>query len=530
MSRRMVLGCADPDIVRRVRSVAAELGDDLARVTATSAETLDAVAATSPDVLIVSDSLGPLPVLDLIRQVSRQAPFTGVLLLSATADHEVFRVAMEAGARSIAPLTFTVDDLGQRLENAASWSRIIRAHVSDEAARAVGTGHVVTLAGSKGGVGATTLAVHVALDAAKAGRRVCLIDLDLQCGDVASLLDITHRRDVVDLVAVAGEVSGQSLDEALYRHVSGLHVLLAPREGERGEDVTEQVSRAILGAVKSRFDLAVVDVGSVLTPAGAAAVEIADVAAVVATPDVLSARSARRLVQLWERLQLRRESDVVVILNRVSRNVEVQPELAGRLLKLAVLDATVPASFRGLEPAANTGDPTRLSDRELRRAVVRLSEALGARPPAKGRSAPAPAPPAPPVPPAPPAPSTPRDGGQTVVEFMGMLPILLVFCLALFQGALIGFSHVAAGHAADRGARTAVSPLATDDDVRAAVTDALPGAWRGDVTVTVDRSGIDGPVSVTVRTPALFPMVGDLFGSALEVGGSSQMHYEGGGA
>lgn len=570
MSRRILLGCADPDVIDRVASVAAELGDELVGVTTSSAETIDVVATMAPDVLVVAESLGPVPVLDLIRQVSRQDPFTGILLLTSAPGHEVYRVAMEAGARSVAPLAFTVDDLGQRLENAAAWARIARAHLADhQEGRAHRTGHLITLAGSKGGVGTTTVGVHLALDAARAGRQVCLVDLDLQSGDVAALLDITHRRDVVDLVAVAEEVTTQSLDDALYRHSSGLNVLLAPREGERGEEVTEQVARAVLGAVKSRFDVVVVDVGSVLTPAGAAAVEIADRAVIVVTPDVLASRSARRTAQLWERLQLRREADVVALLNRVSRQVEIQPNLAAKLVRMPVLDATIPASFRALEAATNTGDPARLVDRDVRRAYARVSEALGARTggmtvttePPTVSPAPAPAPALPtlvipgggsvpsgasaPTGPAdqqgpPPGPRPGRgrrlrrqaraDGGQTSVEFAGLFPIILLVVFALFQAGLIGYSHIAAGHAAARGARVAVSPLADVGQIQDAALAALPGQWKSGAQVTVGGRPDDpnASVEVTVNTPGIFPGVRSLFGDdVLAVTSRAQMRYEG---
>jgi pilus assembly protein CpaE len=537
-----VLGCADPEITGRITSVLAELGDELVKVATSSAETLDAVAQVSPEVLVVADSLGPVPVLDLIRQVARQDPFTGILLLSSSADPELYRVAMEAGARSVAPIRFTVDDLGQRLDNAASWARIVRSHIAGEASRAIGTGHVVALAGSKGGVGTTTIAVHTALEAAAAGRRTCLVDLDLQTGDVAALLDITHRRDVVDLVVVADEISGQTLNDALYRHASGLHVLLAPREGERGEEVIGPVSRAVLGALKSRFDVIVVDVGNVLSAAGAAAIEIADRVVVVATPDVLSVRGARRMVQLWDRLQLRRESEVTVLLNRISRNVEVQPDLAARLVKLPISDVAIPASFKAFEAATNTGDPARVVDRETRRALARVAESLGVRNGVVrqgiGLLAAEAAP-------------TPiesagglrrrgrRSSGQTSVEFLGMMPILLVSIFLVYQASMIGLSFVLAGHAASVAARVAVSPEAGFDDIAQQARDALPGAWKDNVQVRVDgRSSFgggdpryadpDSEVTVQVVTPGMFAPIARLFGEdGLTVRSTAQMRFEG---
>lgn len=537
MSRRILLGSADPMLTERVRSVVGELGDEVVRVAATSAEVLDGLATVTPDILLVSDRLGPVPVLDLIRQATRQDPLVGVLLLAATNDPEFYRLAMEAGVRSVAPVAFTVDDLGQRIETAAAWSGIVHAHVANEARnQAYGSGHVIVFAGSKGGVGTTTLAVHTALQAVADGRRVCLVDLDLLCGDVAALLDITHRRDVVDLVPIVEEVSGQALDDALYRHPSGVHVLLAPREGERGEEVDEAVGRAVLGAVKSRFDVVVVDVGSSLTPAGAVAVQIADRATLIVTPDVASVRGARRAVQLWERLQLRRESDVGIVLNRVARSVEVQPDLAARLIRLPVAPCTVPADFRAFEQATNTGDPRRVTDREMRRALARLAIWLGARPDGQANgsvSLPSAAPVRSPVPAGATGARFGRgsrgDGGQTSVEFMGLLPIMLVVLVLLTQGVLIGYGHVLASNAAAAAARVAVSPDAGESDISAEARDQLPSLWQRGLQVRVgDRyRDPDAAVTVTVRTPAMVPLLDSMLGDGLLASATAQMRFEG---
>jgi pilus assembly protein CpaE len=541
--RRIVVGCGDPTLAHRVAAVVAELGHILVTVATTSADAAEAVSTHQPDVFVVADGLEPVPVLDLIRQVARHDPFVGVLLLSVSEDPELFRVAMEAGARSIAPDAFTVDDLGQRIETTAAWSGLMRTHLAGETARSEGAGHVVVLAGGKGGVGTTTIAVHVALEAAATGRRTCLVDLDLQTGDVAALLDITHRRDIADLIRVSDEITGQMLGDVLYRHQTGLEVLLATREGEQGEEVTEQVARMVLGALKSRFDVVVVDIGAVLTPAGAVAVQMADRAVVVGTPDVLSMRGARRVARMWDRLELRREGDLSLLLNRVSRHVEVQPELAARLARLPVEDVVIPSSFRALEAAGNTGDPARLVDRDVRRALARLALALGTRgaapDPAPSRNAgrrqqaphrgfrrgrPAAAPLAQP------------DSGQTAVELMGLTPVILVLLVCLIQGVLIGYSHVLAGHSAAAAARIGVSPLHTVAEIDAGARAALPQAWRRDVDVRLAGAGggsdprwsdPDAAVTVTLRSPALFPIADRLFGNSLLASSTAQMRFEG---
>ena len=109
----------------------------------------------------------------------------------------------------------------------------------EESASGALGGQLVAVAGAKGGVGTTTIALHLGLAAARLapGRPVCLVDFDLQKGDFRALLDTPHRRSVVDLVTVSNEISVRHLQETLYTHKEGFRLLLAPEEGEKAEDV-----------------------------------------------------------------------------------------------------------------------------------------------------------------------------------------------------------------------------------------------------------------------------------------------------
>ena len=188
---------------------------------------------------------------------------------------------------------------------------------------------------------------------------MCLAELDLQTGDLRSLLDLQSHRSIADLASVAeGEVTVRSLDDTLYVHSTGLRVLLAPERGEDGEDIGASAARQILGALKFQYDIVICDVGSVMTEAGAVAVEMASNVLIVTTPDVPAIRAANRLLRLWERLQI--DTPARILLNRTSREHEIQPDFARRVLQAPVLDTTLPSGFRDLEEPLNTGHPERL--------------------------------------------------------------------------------------------------------------------------------------------------------------------------
>ena len=270
---------------------------------------------------------------------------------------------------------------------AAQWSRALRDRVAGEesAAGALG-GQLIAVAGSKGGVGTTTVALQLTLAAVRAapGRPVCLVDFDLQKGDLRGYLNLPYRRSVVDLVEVANEISVRHLQETLYTHKEGFRVLLAPDDGERGEEVDSAAARAVLAAVKARHALTIVDLGAQVSEASAIGAEMAGRVVVVTTPDVVSLRGVKRLRDLWRRLQVREDEDVHVVLNRTSRKLEIQPDLARKVVGAPLAQTTIPDEFAAFEAAVNTGVPSRVEDAKLRAAFERLAAELEVLPGRRG--------------------------------------------------------------------------------------------------------------------------------------------------
>ncbi|MET8942029.1 P-loop NTPase [Streptomyces sp. NPDC004542] len=386
MPTRILPAGGDADAVRSLTSLLGQLPDaePVPPVTDSTqlVDTLARLAAESvdelPEVVVVHEGIGPVPALELVREVALRFPAVGVVLVTSDAGPGLFAAAMDSGARGLVTLPLGYEELAMRVQAAAQWSTGVRRHLGhgSDVFSGVG-GTVVTVSGAKGGTGATFTAVQLALAAQASGRGTALVDMDLQTGDIASYLDIQFRRSVVDLAAIT-DISPRVLADAVFRHDTGLALLLAPGEGERGEEVTDRAARQIVSALRSRYEVVVVDCGAQLSAAGAAVVEMADTALLVTTPDVVAVRAAKRTVRMWDRLQIRKAEETTIVVNRHTRGTEIQPPLIQRITGTALARTAVPAAFKELQAAVDAGRVHELDGKStVKQALWTLAGELG---------------------------------------------------------------------------------------------------------------------------------------------------------
>ncbi|MFM2153894.1 MAG: hypothetical protein RL199_2329, partial [Pseudomonadota bacterium] len=119
---------------------------------------------------------------------------------------------------------------------------------------------VVAVTSGKGGVGKTNLSANLSVLAAKAGKRVLVIDADLGLANVEILLGLSPRHHVGDLID-----RSVALENVLTNGPHGVCVLPA---GSGVQTLTslddDQKMRLIhaLDPLEDRFDLVIVDTGA----------------------------------------------------------------------------------------------------------------------------------------------------------------------------------------------------------------------------------------------------------------------------
>lgn len=98
------------------------------------------------------------------------------------------------------------------------------------------------------------------------------------------------------------------------------------------------------------------------------------------------------------------------------------------------------------------------------------------------------------------------DRGQTAIEFVGTLPLILVTLALLWQAAMVCYTYILAGNAADKAVRAAaVATVSQRLACEQAVREDVPGAWNTHVERCGERFSEMVTVRVRVDVPLLFP-------------------------
>jgi len=223
-------------------------------------------------------------------------------------------------------------------------------------------GQIITVARAKGGMGATTLAVNLALSlidpiGKEEPKRVGLLDLDLQFGDIALYLDLAPRSDLVDIVQKPTRLDTALLLSAMTEHESGLEVLQAPIEPMPLEALRTETVGRLIDLAQQEFDYVVVDLPLALATWHEMVLDMTDKLYLVTQLNVPAIRQTKRMIDILKDEGLY-SLPVSIVLNRYIKrfNEHTRIRQCSKALDHAI-DHFLPEDERTVLEAVNRGVP-----------------------------------------------------------------------------------------------------------------------------------------------------------------------------
>ncbi|MCX6033034.1 MAG: AAA family ATPase [Chloroflexi bacterium] len=314
-----------------------------------------------PHVILFVDDKADVPVTEVCRSVYQSLPGTAVIVLTPPAQQEnvqYLRQAMLAGARDVLSLPPLLDHLITSIQQAVLQERGRRQPRRARKEGAGDMGKVIVVTGAKGGSGASVIAANLGtmLAQAHADQTVVLFDLDFHYGDQRVLLDMEPTASVLDLLPVIDELTPDAVGSAMITHKSGLRALLAPPELHQADMVEPDMVRKMLVAMRAYYNWVVVDAPGDLSDYELSALDFADKVLIVCTPDVLSIRRTRSMLEVCQGLGLA-PAQINLVLNRIRKKDEIKPTEFHTLFNDYVVAAEIPDDPGFVQPRVDRGLP-----------------------------------------------------------------------------------------------------------------------------------------------------------------------------
>ncbi len=309
-----------------------------------------------PDIVLMDINM---PVMDGIRateEITLSVPEATVIIMSVQGEPEYLKKALTAGAREFITKPFSSDEIVKGIIKTYETEAKRKEHTWVPKTKEEVKSRVITVFSTKGGVGKTTIASNLAVSIARSTKKkVALIDLDLQFGDVAIMLNVTAKNTISDLIKEINTLDEDSIDDYLVTHFSGVRVLPAPLKPEYAEYITSSHIEKIMKLLKENYHYVIIDTSASFHETVLSSLDMSDKILLVSTLDLPTIKNIKSGLDIMESLRYPKEK-INIVLNKASEQFGIKYKDFENTLKHPIWNF-VPEDSQTVITSANKGFP-----------------------------------------------------------------------------------------------------------------------------------------------------------------------------
>jgi pilus assembly protein CpaE len=332
-------------------------------------DALSAIEGGNLRMVILGPSYAEDSALDGVRNLRAADPTLISLVVAESVTANLLRAAMQRGVSDVIEAPLTEEKIAAAISQFSSdvlKMQASRPGPTPTVAEGPPTGEIVTVMSAKGGSGKTVTATNLAvLLAQQPDSKVCLVDGDLQFGDVCLVLQLEPKFTVVNAAAELHRLDEQLINSILTPHHTGLKVLAAPLEPAFADDITTAGLMQILELLRSMFDYVVVDTASLLDELLLSLLEKSDQVLMVVDMDLPSVKNAKLALETL-RLFKFPTNKVRLVLNRSNARArlddrEIEGALKSQIQARIPSDGDVAASVNEGRPVVESAPKSKVA-------------------------------------------------------------------------------------------------------------------------------------------------------------------------
>ena len=303
----------------------------------------------SPRLLMIDLSRSELPLSDINALADVCEPGVTVIALGERNDCGLFRDLLQHGVADYLVKPLTPALLQKALVGATDQTVVAKSNQK--------LGKLIAVQGTRGGVGATTVATSIAwLIAEERRRRVALVDLDLQFGTVALSLDLEPSHGLREALENPNRIDGLFMDRVLVQHSERLFVMSAEESPDESLLLDYGAVDLLLTELRSKFHYVLVDLPRTTNPCTQQVLQSATELLLVTDFSLAGMRDTMRVAGVLPTLNA--ACTTMVVVNRSGEHK--QGEMPAAEFEKGIgrkLDFTLPFDAKTVAAATNFGQP-----------------------------------------------------------------------------------------------------------------------------------------------------------------------------
>lgn len=247
-----------------------------------------AVGQFPADLLLMHLDPAPEVVMPMASEIARNHPELAVFVVSQCTDGQTILSALRAGIREFLTKPIEQEVLCQAIGKVA--------HLNESSQ---GSGKLISVLGTIGGAGASTVATNLAVELMEFAetRPVAVVDLDFRYGQLGTMLDLQTDYTIADLCDTPEQLDAAVIERAMVKHASGIHLLARPHQFGQADQITAAHCASVLSQLQQLYDYVVVDGPHRFDVGGQAVLDLADVNILLIQLLVTSVRNVHRMLE-----------------------------------------------------------------------------------------------------------------------------------------------------------------------------------------------------------------------------------------
>jgi pilus assembly protein CpaE len=342
-SYRVKIAVKDPEAEKRLRCV---LNED------NTLQMMDPAAHGPADLMILElDNNDPQMAekVDLLLMSQKTA---ALFVLAKDPATDLLMHLMRAGVKEVFPLPLNTGELEQAIERLKQRSK------PNEKGSSPKKGRIISVVGSKGGVGTTTVAVNLAVSLAnhRKGTLVALFDMNTLFGEIPLFLDLTPKFHWGEITKNIERLDQMFLMNVLCHHHSGVHLLPSPAHLNGNNAPSPEVIDRLAALMRTMFDYVIVDAGQSMVDSNLRAIQHSDEVFLISLLNMPCLSNTNRLKKSLTELGYVSENRLKVIINRHLMKSEITIKDAQKSIGSDIF-GVIPNDYRTTMAAINQGRP-----------------------------------------------------------------------------------------------------------------------------------------------------------------------------